>query len=146
MLVPLNDVHVPSRGGTEDVMSTPGAATSGFIWSEIGVGPALENEATTDCLLTAAAVIACAALPGEDTLPPPKSAKSFPAAIVGTTPASAAPLIAATTRSREGSTSGSPSDRLTTSMPSWTAASTPAAISGALPLRPKLSVGTVSTL
>ena len=52
-------------------MSTPGAETSGFIASEIGVGPELENEATTSCLLTAAAVIALGALPGDEMLPRP---------------------------------------------------------------------------
>src|SRR4029079_7987397 len=146
MLVPLNDVHVPSLGGTDEVMSTPGALTSGFSSSEIGVGPPLENDATASCLLTAAAVIALAALPGEEMLPYPKSENSFPAATAGTTPASAAALIAAPTRSRDGSISGSPSDRLITSMPSRTAASIPAAISGAFPFSPKFSVGTVSTL
>ena len=50
MLVPLNDAHVPSRGGTDEVMSTPGALTSGFISSEIGVGPPLENDATAELL------------------------------------------------------------------------------------------------
>ena len=54
-------------------MSTPGALTSGFSSSEIGVGPPLENDATASCLLTAAAVIALAALPGEEMLPYPKS-------------------------------------------------------------------------
>ena len=141
MLVPLNEAHVPSAGGTEEVMSTPGADTSGFIPSEIGVGPLLEKEAIASCFVTAAAVIAFAALPGEETLPRPKSSKSLPAAITGTTPASAAALIAVVTRSRAGSISASPSERLITSMPSLTAASTPAAISGAFPLRPKFSVG-----
>jgi hypothetical protein len=73
MLVPLNEAQVPSEGGTEEVISTPGAATSGFIPSEIGVGPLLEKEAIASCFVTAATVIAFAALPGEDTLPRPKS-------------------------------------------------------------------------
>src|SRR2546423_5998686 len=146
MLVPLNAVHVPPRGGTDEVMSTPGALTSGFSWKETGVGPLLENDATASCLLTAAAVIAFGALPGDEMLPFPQSANSLPAAIVGTTPAPAAASIAATTRSRDGSISGSPSERLITSMPSRTAASIPAAISGAFPFSPKFSVGTVSTL
>ena len=146
MLVPLNDVQVPSRGGTEDVMSTPGALTSGFSSSEIGVGPPLEKSATTSLLLTAAAAIAFVALAGEMMLPFPSSSKSLPAASVATTPASAAPSIAATTRSRDGSISGSPSERLITSIPSLIAASMPAAISGAFPFRPKFFVGTLSTL
>ena len=71
MLVPLNDAHEPSCAGTDDVMSTPGAETSGFIWSEIGVGPLLEKPAIASCFETAAAVIAFRALPGEETLPRP---------------------------------------------------------------------------
>src|SRR5262245_26654371 len=141
MLVPLKDAQVPLLGGTDEVMSTPGAATSGFIASEIGVGPLLENPAIASCFVTAAAVIAFDAVPGESTLPRPKSSKSLPAATTGTTPASAAALMAATARSRDGSISASPSDRLITSMPSLTAASIPAAISGAFPFRPKFSVG-----
>jgi hypothetical protein len=43
-------------------------------------------------------------------------------------------------------TSGSPIERLRTSMPSRTAASIAAAISGALPSSPKSGVGIVSAL
>ena len=39
MLVPLSVVQVPSRRGTDERIATPGAVTSGFSWSEIGVGP-----------------------------------------------------------------------------------------------------------
>ena len=146
MLVPLNDDHSPTRGGTDDRIETPGALTSGFMASETGVGPAEENGAMMSLFVTAAAVIAPEALPGDETDPPPKSSNSLPAAIVGTTPAFAAPFSAATTMSREASISGSPSERLTTSMPSATAASIAAAISGALPSSPNWSVGTVSAL
>ena len=132
-------------------MSTPGAVTSGFICSEIGVGPLDEKPAITSAgpaspSLDAATVIAFAALPGEPTEPLPASPKSLPAAITGTTPASAALLIACTTMSRVGSISGSPSERLITSIPSLTASSIPFAISGELPSSPKSDVGTVSTL
>jgi hypothetical protein len=49
--------------------------------------------------------------------------------------------------SREGSISGSPIERLITSMPSATAASIAATISGELPSRPtSASVGIVSAL
>ena len=96
--------------------------------------------------VTAAAVIAPGALPGDVTEPLPASPQSFPAATVGTTPAFAAPSRAATTTSRFGSISGSPSDRLMTSMPSATAASTAAAISAVLPSSPTWLVGTVSAL
>ena len=59
-------------------MSTPGALTSGFSSSEIGVGPPLENDATASCLLTAATVIALAALPGEEMLPYPEVGELVP--------------------------------------------------------------------
>ena len=45
--------------------STPGAATSGFISSETGVGPADEKSAIALRDVTAATVIASGALPGE---------------------------------------------------------------------------------
>ena len=74
MLVPLKDAQSPSRRGTEDSTLTPGAVTSGFMRSEIGVGPPEENEAMNGPLsLSAAAVIARAELPGEETEPAPSS-------------------------------------------------------------------------
>ena len=73
MLVPLSGAQVPSRGGTDERMSTPGAETSGLIGSEIGRrAAAREATAICSCLLTAAAVIALAALPGDETVPSPK--------------------------------------------------------------------------
>ena len=151
MLVPEKRVQVPSLAGTDERISDPGAATSGFIRSDTGVGPADENSETTsarpDCVVvTEPTVIAFAVVPGEPTEPPPKSSKSFPAEMTGTTPASAAASSAAVTMSRVGSVSGSPSERLSTSIPSATAASMPAAISGEFPLRPSPGVGIVSTL
>ena len=97
-------------------------------------------------VVDAAAVMASGALPGEPTEPLPSASPSFPAAMHGTTPASAAPSIAFTTMSRDCSISGSPSERLITSMPSATACSIAFAISGALPSSPKLGVGIVSAL
>src|SRR5215208_6286998 len=146
MLVPLKLCQRPLRRGTEERMFAPGAVTSGFIWREMGVGPPEEKDAIVRAFVAAAAVIAREALPGEPTEPRPKASKSFPAAIAGITPAAAAPLIALTTMSRLGSISGSPSERLITSMPSATAASIPFAISGALPSGPTDGVGIVSTL
>jgi hypothetical protein len=127
-------------------MFTPGAETSGFSRNESGVGPAPEKEAICRRLVVAPTVIAAAAEPGEDSEPRPNPSKSFPAATTGTTPALAAPSSARTTRSRLGAISGSPIERFTTSMPSRTAASIPAAISGEFPSRPTLdAVGTVRT-
>ena len=92
-------------------------------------------------------MIARSEVPGEMSDPPPNSSKSFPAATTGTTPAAAAASSARATMSRDGSISGSPSERLITSMPSDTAASIAATISGALPSRPTFaSVGTLSAL
>ncbi len=139
----------PQPAGWEDRMEVPGATTSGFSRSEIGVGPAEEKLAMDgDAVeVVAPTVIAAAALPGEPTEPRPKSSKSFPAATTGTTPAAAAASSASATISRDGSISGSPSDRLITSMPSATAASIAATISGAFPLSPSPDrVGTVSAL
>src|SRR6266516_702404 len=151
MLVPLKIAHVPTRGGTEESTFTPGAVTFGLSWSEYGVGPpdeklAIRSGGKPRPLVEAATVIAFGAFPGEPTEPLPKSSKSLPAAIAGTTPASAAPSIAFTTMSRAGSTSGSPSDRLITSIPSATADSIPFVISGEFPSRPTPGVGIVSTL
>ncbi len=69
MLVPLNSAQRPSLGGTEDRIATPGALTSGFIPSETGVGPADENGAIRSFPVTAAAVMAPDAFPGELMLP-----------------------------------------------------------------------------
>ena len=138
--------------GTEDRIETPGALMSGLSRSDSGVGPAELKSARVlppdaSGLVTAATVIARSEVPGEISDPPPNSSKSFPAATTGTTPAAAAASSARATMSRDGSISGSPSERLITSMPSDTAASIAATISGALPSSPTFaSVGTLSAL
>ena len=116
------------------------------------MGPLEEKDATTPAapervVVTAATVIASGVEPGELTEPRPKSSKSLPAAMTGTTPARAAAPSACTTMSRDGSISGSPSDMLITSIPSSTAASIAATSSGEFPSRPtSASVGIVSAL
>src|SRR5439155_56925 len=45
MLVPLSAAQVPSRGGTDERIDTPGAVTSGLNWSPTGVGPLDEKYA-----------------------------------------------------------------------------------------------------
>ncbi len=110
------------------------------------MGPPDEKLAMPSAFVDAATVIALGVFAGEPTDPKPKSPKSFPAATTGITPAAAAPSSARTTRSRDGSTSGSPSERLITFIPSLTAASIAAAISAEFPSRPKLGVGIVSAL
>jgi hypothetical protein len=69
MLVPLNSPNVPSLAGIDERIPTPGALTSGFICSDIGVGPADEKPAMTLRESAAATVIALGALPGDDTDP-----------------------------------------------------------------------------
>src|SRR5256885_16980335 len=93
MLVPLKIAHRP-RGWAER-MPTPGVATSGLNQSETGVGPAEEKSPITSGgplpeVVTAEAVVAFGAFPGEEIVPRPNSPKAFPAEIAGTTPASAA--------------------------------------------------------
>ena len=53
MLVPLKLAQSPSRRGTEESTSTPGAVTSGFIRRESGVGPLDEKEAICGAALLA---------------------------------------------------------------------------------------------
>jgi hypothetical protein len=135
MLVPEIDDQPP---GTEEKMPTPGAATSGLKRSEMVVGPTEEKSAWTlraadPPVSTAATVIARAEFAGDATVPAPRSLKSFPAATTGTTPLAAAASSALATMSRRTSISGSPIDRLRTSMPSRTAASIAATSSGAFP-------------
>ena len=79
---------------------------------------------------TAATVIASGAEPGEPTVPIPKSSRSFPAAITGTTPAAATFLIVSIIASFTGSISGPPPEKLITFIPSFTALSKAATISG----------------
>ena len=126
-------------------MLTPGADTSGLSAQRDRVGPPDENPAITPPLVAAAAVIAFGAEPGEPTEPGrARRSRSRPRS-PGTTPARPRASIAWTTMSREGVISGSPSERLITFMPSRTAASIPATISGELPSSPNESVGIVST-
>ena len=54
-------------------MLSPGAVTSGFIWSEIGVGPPEENGAISSDVSDAATEIASGAVAGLPTEPRPAS-------------------------------------------------------------------------
>src|SRR3954449_9103583 len=85
MLVPLQSWFDHWLWGSDERMSTPGAVTSGFICSEVGVGPLEEKPAMTSAgpespSVDAAAVVGLAAVPGEPTEPLPASPKSLPAA------------------------------------------------------------------
>ena len=79
---------------------------------------------------TAATEIASGAVPGVPTEPRPNSSRSFPAEITGTTPAAAVLSTASRSGSFAGSTAGPPPEKLITSMPSRTADSKAAMISG----------------
>ena len=79
---------------------------------------------------TAATLIASGAVPGDPTDPMPKRSRSLPAAITGTTPPFATFETTSMSASDGGSLSGPPPEKLMTSMPSFTAASNAATISG----------------
>jgi hypothetical protein len=100
--------------------------------------------AKTCVLDVAATVIAAGAVPGEPVEPSPNWSRSFPAAMTGTTPASATLWTALMSASFAGSTSGPPPEKLITSIPSVTADSNAATISGVSASSPN-GVGTVKT-
>jgi hypothetical protein len=100
--------------------------------------------AKTCVLETAPTAIPSGAVAGEPAEPPPKSSRSLPAATTGTTPAAARSCTALTSASLAGSISGPPPEKLTTSMPSFTAASNAPTISGVSATWP-IGVGTVKT-
>ena len=150
MLVP--DSVVYCAPGAAERMFTPGALTSGFSWSESGVGPLEENEATTPggpsrVVVTAPTVIASRVEPGRRERAAAELAEVVAGGDDGHDAGTRGGVSACATMSRLGSTSGSPSDMLITSMPSLTAASIAATSSGELPSRPtSAAVGIVSAL
>ena len=83
-------------------------------------------------------------MPGEPVEPSPKSSRSLPAAITGTTPASAMLCTASYIASFAGSVCGPPPEKLMTFIPSATAASNALTISGVFASWPS-GVGTVKT-
>ena len=93
---------------------------------------------------TAATVIASGADPGEPTVPMPNWSRSFPAEMTGTTPAAVTLRMTSIMASLAGSVSAPPPEKLITSMPSRTANSNAAAISGVLAMCP-IGVGTLNT-
>ena len=92
----------------------------------------------------AATEIASGTVPGEPEEPRPNSSRSFPAEMTGTTPAAVTLRIVSTMASLTGSVWGPPPEKLITSMPSITADSNAATISGVLATLP-IGVGTVKT-
>src|SRR6266542_4477538 len=119
-------LSVPQAGGV-----MPGAATYG-ICRRLGTAGerTLRAGVKTCALVTAATLIASGAVLGEPTVPNPKRSRSLPAEITGTTPAFATLATAAMSASDAGSACVPPPEKLITSIPSATAASNAAAISG----------------
>ena len=79
---------------------------------------------------TAPTLIASGAVAGDPAVPRPKKSRSFPAEMTGTTPARTTFATASMRMSVRGSACGPPPEKLMTSMPSRTAASKAATISG----------------
>ena len=131
------------------VAHAPGSFAPPAPW--IGIAPSDGGPPTTvsagakTCVFEVAATeIASGAVPGEPAVPSPKSSRSLPAAITGTTPASAVLWIASYIASFAGSVCGPPPEKLMTFMPSATADSNASTISGVLASWPS-GVGTVKT-
>ncbi len=89
-------------------------------------------------------MIASGAVPGEPMLPSPYSSRELPAEITGTTPAAETLRTVSIIASFAGSVSVPPPEKLMTSIPSRTAASNAATISGVFAVKPTL-VGTLKT-
>jgi hypothetical protein len=69
MLVPSSRPQVPWLAGSDERMPTPGADTSGFSSSEMGVGPPDEKPAMVSLEVTAATAIASGAFAGDVIVP-----------------------------------------------------------------------------
>ena len=101
-----------------------------------GIRPSPPGETTvsdgpkTCAFATAPTLIASGAVAGEPAVPRPKKSRSFPAEMTGTTPARTTFATASMRMSVRGSACGPPPEKLMTSMPSRTAASNAATISG----------------
>jgi hypothetical protein len=93
---------------------------------------------------TAATAIASGTVPGEPVVPRPKSSRSLPAAITGTTPAAATLRTVSYIASFAGSVCAPPPEKLMTSIPSTTACSNAATICGVFAMWPS-GVGTLNT-
>ena len=131
------------------VAHAPGSLAPPAPW--IGIAPSDGGPPTTESagaktweFEVAATEIASGAVPGEPAVPRPKSSRSLPAAITGTTPASAVLWIVSYIASFAGSVCGPPPEKLMTFMPSATAASKALTISGVSASWPS-GVGTVNT-
>ena len=116
----------------------PAAGRNGTRASAAGAPAALTVSAGEKTWLfeTAATEIASGTVPGEPALPSPKSSRSFPAEMTGTTPAFTTLATVSYIASLTGSVCGPPPEKLMTSMPSATASSNAFTISGVLAMFP----------
>ncbi len=103
---------------------------------ENGIGPTPPGATTviagpkTCAFATAPTLIASGAVAGEPAVPSPKKSRSLPAEMTGTTPARTMFVTAGMRTSVRGSACGPPPEKLMMSIPSRTAASNAATISG----------------
>ena len=94
-------------------------------------GDTTEIDGPNTCALAVApTLIASGAVAGEPAVPSPKKSRSFPAEMTGTTPARTTFATASMRMSVRGSACGPPPEKLMMSIPSFTAASNAATISG----------------
>jgi hypothetical protein len=150
--VPPLDVSVPTSISGCGEEATVGGNSLAWItsigirrsWSGADAPWTLRTGEKTWVFDEAATVIAAGAVPGEPTVPRPMSSRSFPAAITGTTPAAATFRTTSIIASFAGSDSEPPPEKLITSIPSRTANSNAAAISGVLATWPS-GVGMLKT-
>ena len=95
------------------------------------LGETTDSDAPKTCALaTAPTLMASGAVAGEPAVPRPKKSRSLPAEMIGTTPARTTLDTASMRMSVRGSACGPPPEKLMMSMPSLTAASNAATISG----------------
>jgi hypothetical protein len=94
-------------------------------------GEVTEIDGPNTCAFAVApTAIASGAVAGDPVVPRPKKSRSFPAEMTATTPARTTFATAGTRPSVRGSACGPPPEKLMTSIPSLTAASNAATISG----------------
>ncbi len=110
-------------------------------------GDTTEKDASKTCeLVVAPTAIASGAVAGEPAVPRPKKSLSFPAETIGTTPARTTLATVSINASVRGSACGPPPEKLITSIPSRTASSNAATISGVVPeQQPPSGSGTLKT-
>ncbi len=88
------------------------------------------DDPKTCAFATAPTLIASGAVAGDPAVPRPKKSRSLPAEMIGTTPARTTFATASMRTSVRGSACGPPPEKLMMSIPSRTAASNAATISG----------------